>query len=196
MKSEKNNLSSQITIQDKSIQEIIKIVANYYHLEEDFVKLKTRKEEIILAKQIAIYLIRTNYPKTTLVKIGSFFIGTKDKGLDHSTILHAIRKVDGYLNGKLSFQKLIREDVKFLQELIEIKQNYVVENSKPNKDYYYICLNNMQSMKIGNRGAIITTGLTNAELQKIKDVISGITEERNHENTNLYILEKRKLETK
>lgn len=196
MKSEKTNLSSQITIQDKSIQEIIKIVANYYHLEEDFVKLKTRKEEIILAKHIAIYLIRTNYPKTTLVNIGSFFIGTKDKGLDHSTILNAIRKVDGYLNGKLNYQKLIKEDVKFLQELIEIKQNYVVENSKPNKDYYYICLNEMQSMKIGNRGAIITTGLTNAELQKIKDVISGITEERNHENTNLYILEKRKLETK
>ena len=147
---------------------------------------------IIHAKHIAIFLIRKNYPKMTLASIGSYFAGKKEKGLDHATILNAIRKIKNFID----IDKSVSEDVKFLQDLINLKKNSNTENIKIDKNYYYICLNNINSIKIGNGKAIITTGLSNSEIEVIKKTLAlislEITEEREHKNTEMYILESKK----
>ena len=182
----------KLTMVDVSVDEIIKIVANHFGFEEDFHQLITREMNIIHAKHIAIFLIRKNYPKMTLASIGTYFAGKKEKGLDHATILNAIRKIKNFID----IDKSVSEDVKFLQDLINLKKNSNTENIKIDKNYYYICLNNINSIKIGNGKAIITTGLSNSEIEVIKktlDLISlEITEEREHKNTEMYILESKK----
>jgi hypothetical protein len=77
-----------------------------------------------------------------------------------------------------------------------LKKNSNTENIKIDKNYYYICLNNINSIKIGNGKAIITTGLSNSEIEVIKKTLAlislEITEEREHKNTEMYILELKK----
>ncbi len=65
---------------------------------------KSRKHEIALARQMAIYLAK-KYTQHSLKSIGSFF-GNRD----HSTILHSCQTIENYIvtdkSVKLSFETL------------------------------------------------------------------------------------------
>lgn len=67
---------------------IIDYVAKYYKISKKDILGKGRQKEVVLARHIAIYLIRDqiNIP---LQQIGRFF-GNRD----HSTILNAIKKIE------------------------------------------------------------------------------------------------------
>ncbi|MFC1493473.1 helix-turn-helix domain-containing protein, partial [candidate division KSB1 bacterium] len=71
-----------------SIEDIQKMVAGHYDLNENLLRDKTRKQEIVLPRQIAMYLVKqlTNYSlKTTGLHFG---------GRDHTTVLHAINTIN------------------------------------------------------------------------------------------------------
>ena len=66
---------------------VIKIIANYYNIEEKKINEKTRRQEIVKPRQIAMYLLRndlnTSYPHI------SRRLGQKD----HTTAIHAYKKI-------------------------------------------------------------------------------------------------------
>lgn len=70
-----------------NIETITKLVSEYYHISEDQLKEKTRKREIVIPRQVAMYLTK-ELTKSSLQIIGDFF-----GGKDHTTVLHAIRNV-------------------------------------------------------------------------------------------------------
>ena len=67
---------------------IIKLVAAEFHLKPSELKSNSRKQTIVLARGVAIYLSR--------ILLGSSFlkIGTYFGNRDHSTIMHAFRKIE------------------------------------------------------------------------------------------------------
>jgi len=71
-----------------SIEKIQKIVAGYYNIKVSDLKSPKRIKTLVLPRQIAMYLSRQltgySYPE----------IGEKFGGKDHSTIIHAIKKID------------------------------------------------------------------------------------------------------
>ena len=67
---------------------IIKLVAAEYHLKPSELKSNSRKQTIVLARGVGIYLSRILLGASFL-KIGSYF-GNRD----HSTIMHAFRKIE------------------------------------------------------------------------------------------------------
>jgi len=67
---------------------IIKLVAAEFHLKPSELKSNSRKQTIVLARGVAIYLTRTLLG-TSFFKIGTYF-GNRD----HSTIMHAFRKIE------------------------------------------------------------------------------------------------------
>ncbi len=69
------------------IESIQKAVASHFNLKVSDLKAKRKTKQIVLARQIAIYLSR-RLTKSSLVEIGERF-----GGKDHSTILHAINKI-------------------------------------------------------------------------------------------------------
>jgi chromosomal replication initiator protein len=69
------------------IESIQKAVASYFNLKVSDIKAKRKTKNIVLARQIAIYLSR-KLTKSSLIEIGERF-----GGKDHSTVLHAINKV-------------------------------------------------------------------------------------------------------
>lgn len=67
---------------------IIKRVANEFHLKPSELKSNSRKQSIVMARGVAIYLNRILLG-TSFLKIGSYF-GNRD----HSTIMHSYRKIE------------------------------------------------------------------------------------------------------
>lgn len=88
--------------------QIIKVVADYYDIEEKLLFEKTRRKEIVSPRQIAMYLLREDFN-------GSFpFIGQKFGGRDHTTAIHAYEKINKSLNKD---EKTV-EDLKQIREKI------------------------------------------------------------------------------
>ena len=85
--------------------EIIEQVADYFRLSEDDLLSRSRKQAVAQARQIAMYLCRE------LTDESYSHIGTRFGGRDHSTVIHAYRKIDEKLESNTS----LREDVSSLE---------------------------------------------------------------------------------
>ena len=91
-----------------SIDQIQKTVCNYFNLEMDSVQSKSRKREVVQARQIAMYFSK-NLTKSSLSAIGAQ-IGNKD----HATVLHACRIVNNMVETDKRFKMYIDEIQKLL----------------------------------------------------------------------------------
>ena len=86
----KNILKDIIVEQSKevTIENIQKVVANHYQIKTSDLKSAKRLKTLVLPRQIAMYIGRkltsASYPE----------IGAKFGGKDHSTVIHAIKKID------------------------------------------------------------------------------------------------------
>ena len=85
--------------------EIIEQVADYFRLTEDDLLSRSRKQEIAKARQIAMYLCRE------LTDDSYSRIGTRFGGRDHSTVIHAYRKIEE----KREEDADLREDISALE---------------------------------------------------------------------------------
>ena len=93
-----NNTPKEITV-----QEIQKIVCNYFGIPQDVLVSKTRKREICQARQIAMYLSR-NHTKNSLATIGAL-IG----GKDHATVLHSYNTVCNLMDTDRMFRQYVTD---------------------------------------------------------------------------------------
>jgi chromosomal replication initiator protein len=94
------------TKREVSIDYIQKVVCDYFNIPVEYLKSKTRKREIVQARQVAMFFAKS-FTKNSLAVIGSI-IG----GKDHATVLHACRTV----------QNLLETDKKFKQYVDDIEK--------------------------------------------------------------------------
>lgn len=98
-------LRSMIRAEDKklSVSDIQRKVADYFNISVSDLKGRKRVKEIVIPRQIAMYLARelTNlsFPK----------IGDKFGGKDHTTVLHAHEKISKLLDEDSQYQLIINE---------------------------------------------------------------------------------------
>jgi chromosomal replication initiator protein len=71
-----------------SIPEIQKTVCAYFGISDDLVRAKTRKQEVVVARQLAMFFCK-EFTNQSLKTIGLHF-----GGRDHSTVIHAISAVE------------------------------------------------------------------------------------------------------
>ncbi len=72
-----------------SVETVQEVVSEHFGVSLDELKSHRRNRELVLARQVAMYLSRT-------VADGSFpAIGEKFGGRDHSTVMHAVRVIEG-----------------------------------------------------------------------------------------------------
>jgi chromosomal replication initiator protein len=86
-----------------TIEEIQRIVCDYLDISEDLVRAKTRKREVVRARQIAMYFCK-QYTQHSLKTIGLHF-----GGRDHSTVIHANNTVEERLEEDDQFQEVVGE---------------------------------------------------------------------------------------
>ena len=87
------------------IDYIQKTVSEYYKIDLNDLKAKTRKKEIVIARQIAMYFSK-EYTNHSLKSIGYHF-----GGRDHSTVIHAVQSVNDLIDTNNNFKSSI-EDLK------------------------------------------------------------------------------------
>lgn len=80
----KSNLKPKKTV---SVREVVKRVADFYHIDEDSIYKKTRKKEVVRPRQLIMFILREDYgmPYPS--------IGNKMGGRDHTTVIHSYEKV-------------------------------------------------------------------------------------------------------
>jgi chromosomal replication initiator protein len=82
-----------------SAKKIAESVAEFYNISmEDLIK-QSRKKEFVKPRQIAMYLIRRELDNS-FPSIGDFF-----GGRDHTTVMHAVGKVENLITSKVSFKQ-------------------------------------------------------------------------------------------
>ncbi|MEE8637722.1 MAG: chromosomal replication initiator protein DnaA [Candidatus Margulisiibacteriota bacterium] len=85
-----------------SIDLIKKVAAEYYSIKIDDMSAKIRTKEIVIARQVAMFLAR-ELTGTSLPKIGEGF-----GGRDHTTVLHAYGKIKASSKTDLGVQEAIK----------------------------------------------------------------------------------------
>jgi len=86
-------IKSPVTIED-----IQRTVSDYFSIPEDLLRAKTRKQEIVSARQIAMFLTK-ELTNSSLKTIGLHF-----GGRDHSTVIHAYQSVEDQMKLDPKFQ--------------------------------------------------------------------------------------------
>jgi chromosomal replication initiator protein len=89
-----------------TIEYIQKIVSEYFELPSDMLKSKSRKRELVQARQISMYLAKS-YTKASLKAIGSHF-----GGRDHSTVIYACQTVDDLMETDKKFRAYVSDILK------------------------------------------------------------------------------------
>lgn len=91
------------TRKELSIEYIEKVVSEYFNVPIELILSKTRKREIVQARQVAMYFSK-NLTKSSLTTIGS-----KIGGKDHATVLHACKTVNNLIDTDKRFRMQIEE---------------------------------------------------------------------------------------
>jgi hypothetical protein len=163
---------------------IKKIVAGYYSVPHNFHVQKSRKRELVFARQVSMYLMYNN-SKASYEKVGHFF-----GGKDHATVLHAVKTINGYIE----VDSKIASQVKELQQVITFKAKALSEQINLEEHYYYIDLEKFKSIRFKYGRNMVLTGFSETEIELIKKTIGTVIDQREHLETGLYILEERENE--
>ncbi len=98
----KNNIRPKKTV---AIKDIVRIIAMQYGISEEIIYEKTRRKEIVRARQVAMYILREDF------NISYPLIGQKMGGRDHTTVIHSHLKIKDDL----------KTDPSLLQEIEKIR---------------------------------------------------------------------------
>ena len=94
-----------------NIDTVIYEVSKYYDIDPKTIKSNTRKAEIIMIRQITMYVIK-NVLDISLAKIGSKF-----GGKNHSTVLNSINKIEEKMSSDEKFKSEVEEIILNIKNL-------------------------------------------------------------------------------
>jgi len=98
----KNSIKSKKQI---SADDIAQVVGRFYNIDHNLIYEKTRRKEVVKARQIVMYLLREDY------NISFPHIGRELGGRDHTTVIHSCNKITDD----------IKEDPNLTQEIEEMR---------------------------------------------------------------------------
>ena len=88
-----------------SVKDVVKIVSEYYNVDEDSIYNKTRRKEVVRPRQVIMFILREDFG------ISFPSIGDKLGGRDHTTVIHSYEKV----------REEIKSDVVLSQEINQVR---------------------------------------------------------------------------
>jgi chromosomal replication initiator protein len=110
--------SAEITLRDLvgqreprrvKIEDIQRVVARHYNVSKADLLSSRRTRTIVRPRQIAMYLAKVLTPRS-LPEIGRRF-----GGRDHTTVLHAVRKIEGLIEGDMT----LADEIELLKRMID-----------------------------------------------------------------------------
>ena len=74
-----------------SVKELVKIIADFYNIEEDSIYDKSRRKEVVKPRQLTMYILREDF------NVSFPSIGQKLGDRDHTTVIHSCEKIKNEL---------------------------------------------------------------------------------------------------
>ena len=105
------NITEKIVSDEKNevtLDKVQKVVCDYFNISREELVSKTRKRQIVQARQIAMYMSRN------LINCSLSTIGSEIGGKDHATVLHACTTV----NDLMSTDKVFRQYVTDIEKML------------------------------------------------------------------------------
>jgi chromosomal replication initiator protein len=93
---------------DITIDKVQKVVCDYFNISRTELVSKTRKRQIVQARQIAMYMSRS------LINCSLSTIGAEIGGKDHATVLHACTTVSDLMSTDKTFKQYVADIEKLL----------------------------------------------------------------------------------
>lgn len=93
---------------DLSMDKVKNAVCDYFNIPEDMLLSKSRKRQIVQARQIAMYLTRQH------INCSLSIIGAELGGKDHATVLHACTTVTDLMSTDRTFKQYVTDIEKML----------------------------------------------------------------------------------
>ena len=93
---------------DITIDKVQKVVCDYFNISRTDLVSKTRKRQIVQARQIAMYMSRS------LINCSLSTIGAEIGGKDHATVLHACSTVNDLMATDKTFRQYVADIEKIL----------------------------------------------------------------------------------
>jgi chromosomal replication initiator protein len=93
----------KMNTRELTIENIQKMVCEHYNIPYDKLLLKTRKREIVQARQITMFLAK-KFTKSSLKNIGEHF-----GGFDHTTVIHSCQTVEDLMDTDTEYREKITE---------------------------------------------------------------------------------------
>lgn len=91
-----------------SLEDLVRIVSEYYQIDKDVIYQKTRKKEVVKPRQVIMYLLREEF------NISFPTIGQQLGGRDHTTVIHSYEKI----------KRDIKEDMVLVQEIEQLRSMF------------------------------------------------------------------------
>jgi chromosomal replication initiator protein len=88
-----------------AIKDVIKVVSDFYNVDEKVIFEKTRRKEIIRPRQVIMYILREDF------SVSFPLIGQKLGGRDHTTVIHSCDRV----------REELKKDSELFNELTQIR---------------------------------------------------------------------------
>ncbi|MEY2664397.1 MAG: hypothetical protein RIT04_205 [Candidatus Parcubacteria bacterium] len=80
----KNNTKPKKAV---AVKDVIKLITDFYNVDEESVYNKTRKKEVVKPRQVIMYILREDF------NVSFPSIGEKMGGRDHTTVIHSCEKI-------------------------------------------------------------------------------------------------------
>ena len=99
-------ISKAVRVVEKelTVDDIVRFTCEHYHVKDESIYASSRKRDIVLARQVAMYLTHKHLPGLSLARIGQC-IGSKD----HSTVLHACRTIEEQIGVDKSMELAVED---------------------------------------------------------------------------------------
>jgi hypothetical protein len=173
--------NTQSSRNERIMDFIIKIVGEYFCTDSKYYFTKSRKFTFVYPRQIAMYFAKIYTRKASLETIGDKF------SRDHSSVSHSINKIKSLLD----VDRRVQQDVKTLMKKLKTNVNAISEDITLGKEYYYLDLNDFNSITLKEDKSIILTGFSDKELSEFLSSLNDFIETKKHNNTGMYVLEKK-----
>ncbi|OGD66939.1 hypothetical protein A2442_00015 [Candidatus Campbellbacteria bacterium RIFOXYC2_FULL_35_25] len=86
-----------------SVKDVVKIIADFYNIDESSIYEKSRRKEVVKPRQIIMYILRKDF------NISYPSIGEKLGGRDHTTVIHSCKKIKQELEKNNSLEQEIEQ---------------------------------------------------------------------------------------
>jgi len=103
----KNNIKPKNVM---AVQDVVKIISDFYNIKEESIYEKTRHKEIIKPRQVIMYILREDF------NISYPSIGQKLGGRDHTTVIHSCEKI----KNDLKDDQVLLEEISQIRNLLSV----------------------------------------------------------------------------